>query len=88
LPAFRTKIEPKHPRAARLAQKEGKVVLEATIDLDGKAKDIVIKADTVGFGCARAAIDALEASLFSPAKRGGENVSIRIAIPYQFKLEE
>jgi TonB family protein len=87
-PSFRIRVEPKYPSEAKRAGKEGKVVLEATIDLDGKAKDIVIKADTVGFGCARAAIDALEASLFSPAKRGGENVSIRIAIPYQFKLEE
>ena len=87
-PAFRTKIEPKHPRAARIAQKEGKVVLEATIDVDGKAKDIKIKEDKVGFGCAEAAIEALKASRFIPAKRGVESVPIRIAIPYQFKLED
>ena len=87
LPAFRTKIEPKHPRVARLAQKEGRVVLEATIDADGKVKDIKVKEDTVGFGCARAAIQALKASRFSPAKRGVESVPFRIAIPYQFKLE-
>ena len=85
-PAFRTKIEPKHPRAARLAQKEGKVVLIATIDLEGRPKDIKVKEDNVGFGCARAAIDALEASLFRPAKRGVESVPIRIAIPYLFRL--
>ena len=87
LPAFPTKIEPKHPRAALLAQKEGRVVLEATIDADGKVKDIKVKEDTVGFGCARAAIQALKASRFSPAKRGVESVPFRIAIPYQFKLE-
>jgi hypothetical protein len=56
--------------------------------LDGKAKDIVIKTDTVGFGCARAVMDALEASLFRPAKRGEESVAMKIAIPYQFKLED
>ena len=87
-PAFRTKIEPKYPRAARLAQKEGKVVLEATIDVDGKAKEIKVKEDNVGFGCARAAIDALEASLFRPAKWGVEIVRFRVAVPYQFKLED
>ena len=87
-PAWRKKVEPKYPSAARRAQKEGRVVLEATIDVDGKAKDIEIKEDTVGYGCGRAAVDALEASRFNPAKRGEESVSIRISIPYQFKLED
>ena len=84
-PAWLKKIEPKYPSHA---EKEGRVVLEATIDVDGKAKDIKIKEDDVGFGCARAAIDALEASLFSPAKRGDEIIPFGIAIPYQFKLED
>ena len=87
-PAFRTRIEPKYPRTAHLAQKEGQVVLTATIDVDGRAKDIKVKEDSVGFGCARAAIDALVASLFRPGERGVEIVPIRIAIPYQFKLED
>ena len=87
-PQWRKKVEPKYPSAARRAQKEGKVVLLATIDVDGKAKDIEVKEDTVGFGCARSAIDALEASRFNPAKKGEESVPIRISIPYQFKLED
>ena len=56
--------------------------------MDGKAKDVVIKEGIVGFGCARAAIQALNASQFFPAKRGDEIVPFRIAIPYQFKLED
>ena len=87
-PGFRKKVEPKYPSEAKRAGKEGKVVLEATIDVDGKAKDVVIKEDTVGFGCARAAIQALNASQFYPAKRGGESVPNRITIPHQFKLED
>ena len=87
-PQWRKQVEPKYPSAARRAQKEGKVILVATIDVDGKAKDIEVKEDKVGFGCARAAIEALEASRFTPAKRGEESVPIRISIPYQFKLED
>ena len=87
-PQWRKQVEPKYPSAARRAQKEGRVVLLATIDVDGKAKDIEVKEDTVGFGCARSAIDALEASRFNPAKKGEESVPIRISIPYQFKLED
>ena len=82
------KIEPEYPNEAKRAGKEGKVVLEATIDVDGKAKDIVVKEDTVGFGCARAAIQALKASHFIPAKRGEETVAQRITVPYTFKIED
>ena len=87
-PQWRKKVEPKYPSVARRNQKEGKVVLLATIDVDGKAKDIEVKKDTVGFGCATSAIEALEASRFNPAKHGEESVPIRISIPYQFKLED
>jgi TonB family protein len=85
---FSKRIEPIYPSEAKRAGKEGKVVLEATIDEDGKVKDITVKEDTVGFGCARAAIQALKASRFNPAKRGGESVAQRITIPYTFKIED
>ena len=87
-PSFRYKAEPKYPSEAKRAGKEGKVVLEATIDEDGKVKDITVKEDTVGFGCARAAIQALKASRLNPAKRGGESVSQRITVKYVFKIED
>ena len=87
-PSFRNKVEPKYPSEAKRAEKEGKVVLMATIGVDGKATDIEVKEGTVGFGCARAAIRALKASRFNPAKRGGESVPQRIEIPYQFKLDD
>ncbi len=87
-PSFRNRVEPKYPSEAKRAGKEGKVVLEATIGVDGKAKDIEVKEDNVGFGCARAAKQALKASRFNPAKRGDETVSQRIAIPYIFKIKD
>ena len=87
-PSFRRKVEPKYPSEAKRAGKEGKVVLIATIGVDGKATDIEVKEDKVGFGCARAAIQALKASRFNPAKRGEEIVSQRITVPYEFKLED
>ena len=88
LPIFSKRIEPEYPKEAKRAGKEGRVVLQATIDVNGKAKDIEIKDDEVGFGCARAAIKALKMSLFYPAKRGGKNVPQRISVPYKFKLED
>ena len=78
--------KPEYPIAARRAHAEGKVVLVATIDVDGRAKDIEVTEDNVGFGCAQAAIKALKASRFVPAKRDGEFTPVRISIPYLFKL--
>ena len=86
--SFRIKVEPKYPSEAERAGKEGRVLLMATIGVDGKATDIEVKEDNVGFGCARAAIRALKASRFNPAKRGGENVPQTLTIPYAFKIEE
>ena len=87
-PSWRRQVDPKYPSEAKRAGKEGKVVLEAIIGVDGKATDIEVKEDNVGFGCARAAIQALKSSRFNPAKRGDEIVPMRIAIPYEFKLED
>ena len=88
LPRWRQKVDPKYPSAARRAQKEGRVVLVFSIDADGKAKDIRVKEDKTGFGLARAAIDALEASRFTAAKQGEERGAIRYSMVYQFKLED
>lgn len=72
VPQWCKKVAPEYPIAARRANAEGKVVLKATIDVDGKAKDIEVTEDGVGFGCARAAMRALKASRFVPADGMGK----------------
>lgn len=86
---FFRKVDPIYPESARLSHKEGIVVLEATIGPDGIARDIrVIKVIEIsGLGCEEAAITALKASRFVPAKRGKEVVSQRLRIPYRFQFK-
>lgn len=86
---FFRKVDPIYPESARLSHKEGLVVLEATIGTDGIASNIeVIKVIEVGgLGCEEAAITALKASRFVPAKRGKEVVSQRLRIPYRFQFK-
>ncbi len=86
-PSWRRKVEPKYPNLARRAQKEGVVVLEATIDLDGIAKNIHV-IEGIGFGCDKAAVEALKSSRFTPARNGDAIVTLRIQIPYRFELED
>ena len=86
---FLKKIDPVYPESARLTHKQGLVVLEATIGVDGKAHDIrVIKVvDVSGLGCEEAAIQALKSSIFTPAMHGKIAVQQRLRIPYRFSLK-
>ena len=81
------KPKPKYPERARNAGKEGVVKLEATIGIDGKARDIKV-IEELGYGCDEEAIEALKRSRFSPAEKDGKPVPVRIIIPYRFKIED
>ncbi len=86
---FSRKVEPRYPEAARAAHIQGRVLLEATIGVDGKARDIqVLEVTGVnGLGCEEAAVQALKASQFVPAMQGKIAISQRIRIPYRFSLK-
>ena len=86
---FSCKVEPRYPEAARAAHIQGRVLLEATIGVDGKARDIqVLEVIGVnGLGCEEAAVQALKASQFMPAMQGEIAISQRIRIPYRFSLK-
>ena len=86
---FSRKVEPRYPEAARAAHIQGRVLLEATIGVDGKARDIqVLEVIGVnGLGCEEAAVQALKASQFMPAMQGEIAISQRIRIPYRFSLK-
>ena len=86
-PKFIHKIVPKYPELAKRAEKEGVVVLEAEISVNGTARDIKV-IQKLGYGCEEAAIDALKSSRFLPARRGKEPVAVRIQIPYRFQIED
>ena len=86
---FFHKVDPIYPESARLSHKQGIVVLEATIGVDGVARNIkVVKVTEIsGLGCEEAAIKALKASQFVPAKQGNVVVSQRLRIPYRFQFK-
>ena len=86
---FFRKVDPIYPESARLSHKQGLVVLEATIGVDGIARNIkVVKVVEVsGLGCEEAAVAALKASQFVPAKQGKVAVSQRLRIPYRFQFK-
>ena len=85
-PRIKNLVKPVYPEAARTAQKEGTVILMATIDENGIPQNIVALTQ-IGFGFEEAAIDALKNTTFHPATKSGKPVSLKVKIPYEFKLD-
>jgi protein TonB len=76
---------PDYPPAARTAEIEADVELEIVVDAGGR----VIAARAVsrnGYGLDEAALRAVERYRFSPARRGGRPVPVRMRWTVQFRL--
>ena len=86
-PSVITPVQPVYPELARQAQKEGVVLLEATIGTDGIPTDIQV-VGSMGFGCDQAAVQALNSTRFRPARQGKTKISVRIQLPYRFQLRD
>ena len=84
-PQYKFKVDPKYPEIAKNAEKQGEVVLQATINETGIPIDIVALT-RLGFELEEAAIDALKKTTFYPAIQAGRPVSRQIAIRYSFTL--
>lgn len=85
-PSFLKMVKPKYPRLARRLGKEGRVVLRLFIDEDGKLINVeIIK--SAGYGFDEAAIDAIKASTFNPAKMRGTPIASKAVLPIRFRLE-
>jgi len=86
-PKYKTQVKPNYPKEAQQAQKEGTVILQATIDVNGIPQDIV-SSTNLGFGLEEAAIEALKKTTFHPATQGGKPIRREnVQIPYEFQLK-
>jgi protein TonB len=85
-PSFLKMIKPEYPRLARRLGKEGKVVLRLLIDEHGRLVNVEI-VEKAGYGFDEAAIEAVKASSFQPAKLNGISVACKALLPVRFRLE-
>lgn len=86
-PQYKYKVKPDYPKNAKQAEKEGTVILQATIDANGMPQNIVALTN-LGFGLEEAAIAALKKTTFRPATKAGKPVSLQVEIPFEFKLDD
>ena len=76
-----------YPEVAKRSGLEGKVIISALIDVDGKVlKTRIEKSDYDVFK--QPAIDALMKARFTPARQNGEPVKLWYTVPISFKLTE
>jgi TonB family protein len=75
-----------YPKEAEKRGIEGKIIIEFTVEKDGKIKSPrVVKG--IGFGCDEEAVKALKASpAWKPGVRKGQPSNYKMTVPFLFKL--
>ncbi len=76
-----------YPNAAKTAGIEGKVIVQAFVDIKGRVTETVILKDIPNSGFGKAASAAIQRTRFNPAKRRGKPVAAWTTIPVRFILK-
>jgi TonB family protein len=86
-PVLIKKVDPVYPKLAREAELEGTVHVNIWVDKQGKVRDVkILKATSEIF--IQPVIDAVKQWQFSPAMMKNGPVSVWVAVPFRFSLED
>lgn len=80
-------VQPVYPEEALRAGVEGLVVLEATVDEQGRVGRDIKVVRRLGQGCDEAAVAAVRQWRFRPATRDGRPIKVRRIFPILFQLQ-
>lgn len=84
-PRIKKQYAPAYSAVMKEHQITGKVQARVLVDIDGKAKKIIITHD-LGFGTKEASIEAINKMLFEPAKIDDEPVAVWIPLTFRFEF--
>lgn len=85
-PTILRKVQPVYPELAREAGAEGTVKVEVTVDPTGRVtRSRIVYSDTIR-SLERAAIEAAQGYLFSPARQQTLRVPARVVLQFEFSL--
>lgn len=82
--AIQEKIQ--YPETAKRSGIQGKVMIQAFIDENGKVIHAKIL-NGIGGGCDEVAVDAIKQTKFNPGIQNGKPVKVQVTIPIWFKLQ-
>lgn len=78
---------PRYPEAARQSGEQGTVVLRVRVGRDGAASRVVVEKSSGSRHLDAAALQAVRAWRFTPARRGADAVESWMLVPIVFRLE-
>lgn len=84
-PKFHQQIRPAYPSLARRRGKTGTVLLRLSISETGQLTKVEVLEDP-GSGFSEAAVEAVRASSFTPARHNGRPVAVKAILPVRFTL--
>ncbi len=77
-----------YPFEARERSVEGQVVVEFTVQADGRLTDLTVRY-SLGFGCDEAALAAVaRMPNWEPGRVGNKLVPMKVSVPVTFRLDE
>jgi periplasmic protein TonB len=79
-------MRPRYPDSARRQGIEGEALLRFQVLTDGHVAQVTVARSAGHVDLDRAAIEAVKAWLFEPARRGQEAVAVWVTLPVRFKL--
>jgi TonB family protein len=87
-PELIEKVEPRYTPRARKEGRQGKVAIDAVIDLEGKVQaPMIVRVDPGIEDLAAAAVDAVAKWRYRPATRAGLPVTAHFFVEVEFRLE-
>ncbi|HHN74790.1 MAG TPA: energy transducer TonB [Acidobacteria bacterium] len=83
-----SRVAPRYPLRARWRKLEGKVILSAVVEADGRVSSVkVVTAPEPDRGLARSAIQAVRKWRYRPALLEGRPVACHITVVVNFNIE-
>jgi protein TonB len=79
---------PRYPLMSRKRREEGEVRLRVQVDATGHSQRVQVLSSSGHSRLDQAAISAVQAWRFIPAKQGGMNITAWVEVPIQFNLEK
>lgn len=87
MPRYKKNPPPEYPEMARRRGYEGEVLLAVLVSVDGRVVSVEVKESSGHSILDRAAVQAVAAWEFEPARRMGSPVSLWVDIPVRFVLK-
>ena len=85
--AYLSNPAPRYPDAARRSGDQGTVTLRVQVTRDGVASRVAVEKSSGSSHLDTAALEAVKAWRFTPARRGGDAVESWMLVPVVFRLE-